>query len=191
MGAWAAAFRAQGSGGDAVDVAGVLRGMDQSAMAAELEALLVTLRALRAAGRSSAIIVVDNLNVVRGANAGRLDGTRGAAWREVARLLQALPGVEIHWVPSHGKHKWWRPVQPYDGEEWRTINDVADAAAQDCANQRLLMLLPAHQTREAVVRRTDRALAVQSMTQRRYWEFHQTGEDLQGASTPEGPGVVQ
>ena len=88
---------------------GPLQGMVTSPSAAEMQALLHVLRALREAPRP-ATTMVDNLNCVRGVSAGRYTGYRHVLWREIFNHMAHLPDVEVVWIPSHGKKQGeWRP----------------------------------------------------------------------------------
>jgi ribonuclease HI len=129
--------------GVAIDIGNVARGrcvgLDQSAYAGELQALLVLLRCL-SAERIGADIFIDNAAVVRGARAaiqprGSLPRNTPSAWREVRDLARGLPYVAVWWVPSHGKKEDWRAPSHCSTEQCRRLNDLADGAASEAADQ--------------------------------------------------------
>ena len=85
-------------------------GADQSPFGAEAWGLRLLLLALREAGETGDIWI-DNLQVVR---IGRrviagapIPKYMTELWAEVALVGQAIQGLRIHWVPSHGKRPEW------------------------------------------------------------------------------------
>ena len=125
---------------------GKCQGTDASAFAGEAQALLQALRALNGAARfleagrgvpeltERVLIFIDNMAVVNSTKAairrGGLPRNAAGIWAEVRELAQRVPGLEIHWVPSHGKKKAeWRPPDGIDGGVARYLNDKADAEA--------------------------------------------------------------
>ncbi len=80
------------------------------------------------------IIFIDNLAVVNSTKAeirsGGLPKNAAGIWAEVRELARRVPGLEIHWIPSHGKKKAsWRPPDGIDGSLARFLNDKADKEA--------------------------------------------------------------
>ena len=114
---------------------GPLQGMVTSPSAAEMQALLHVLRALREAPRP-ATTMVDNLNCVKGVAAGRYTGYCHVLWREIFNHMAHIPDVEVIWIPSHGKKKGeWKPPPGHDEEIWRQLNHLADLEASSAAER--------------------------------------------------------
>ena len=119
---------------------GKCQGTDTSAFAGEAQALLQALRALDGAARyleagrgvpglvERAIIFIDDMAVVNSTKAairtGGLPKNAAGIWAEVRELARRVPGLEIHWVPSHGKKKAsWRPPDRIEASLARLLSD--------------------------------------------------------------------
>ena len=126
---------------------GSVPGLDQTAYAAELWALVELLRAATAARVGSIIVIIDNKSVANRAAAIARGAVAGAvncpeAWAHVASMLANLPGSEIHWVPAHGRHPEWSPPEGHNAVEWRALNDTVDHAASAVSKRRWGQSLP-------------------------------------------------
>ena len=134
-----------------ISVGGVQPGMDQGAPACEAWAATQCFAALADARAWRFVLLIDNLQTVRGAKAAIqgavLKTTYRAAWRSiadsVARAVACKPssgtsGLEhpsvdapmVFWVPSHGKRAGeWIPPLHLEDRVCRALNDAADKVA--------------------------------------------------------------
>ena len=127
-------------------VGGGCQGTDTSAYAGEATALLQVMRALqhivwddRLRGApptlyGRVVVLIDNKAVVTQSRVAmgrrRLPKNTPGIWAEVRALAEHVPGLEIHWVPSHGKYRGsWKPPSGIPDGLARMLNDWADGAA--------------------------------------------------------------
>lgn len=131
-GGWGAAIR--NNVGNILRCGGVVPGLDQSTKATETYALLCVLSAFPTDRRIEATVMIDNLAVVRQAN------KQLTAWRECwtpwQTIMQRIGAheVQVHWIPSHGKHPEWRPPAGHSHVLWRHLNALADVPASAFAS---------------------------------------------------------
>ena len=122
---------------------GPVIGADRTSAAAERWAAYIAVMAVAAVQEvRSVTLLIDNISVGDQVHKLANDGWVKPAfavsmWRN---MFKAMHGkiYEVHWVPSHGKHKKWRPRhdQASNREElrelaraWRGANEHADRGA--------------------------------------------------------------
>jgi ribonuclease HI len=182
-GSWAAAVMAEGA---FRGHGGHVPGLDQTARACELWALIEVLRAAVQLGRG-VWIIIHNLGVANGARqiiAGGPAPTHSvpAAWAHVAVLIKRLPAARVDWVPSHGKRPDWSPSISQSADHWRSLNSEADAVATHYVEDAWLRILPERNEYEAVVRWTELALQRQHRALEQLREHFPLPDDGWGGS---------
>lgn len=122
-----------------------IRGEDYSSFSAEIEALQALLQAILACWtahppESDAIahIFVDCKPAIGLGFAQRPPVYRTETWSRLRALchdIRRLGRLLIEWIPSHGKHSYWKPVtQPPAHIDPRKLNDDADLACTAILN---------------------------------------------------------
>ena len=122
---------------------GRVGGIDQTAYMAELWALYKVVKSIEGLG-GEIWIIIDNFAVMSEAEKRRGGYTRLSAscpglWCKVQQLMDKTPGLRFGWVPSHGKKAGsWNPPEGHSAEEWRRLNEEADAAVGVTRDRRWL-----------------------------------------------------
>ena len=168
-------FTFRGAGwGAATSLAAVgqeLPGIDQTPGLAETWGLVQAARAAKTVGVPCHFLL-DNCNVLsRGQAAARgaiTVGSSPAAWKHLKDLLDGT-GSQLSWVPAHGRHEDWQPLQGQSAVAWRELNDRADSQASRHAKRALERTRAARQARQQALAWAQRALRLHYSSMQAWW----------------------
>ena len=65
-----------------------------------------------------------------------------SAWQHVEDLVGRVSSLQVHWIPSHGKHQNWRPPDGMNVEWCRELNKHADLSASSALESVWLIQKP-------------------------------------------------